>query len=509
MKLLSYVLPIPKYFLLLGFSLLSLLIGPANATDRQARLIFTAELPRILETEQGDYAQLASIVKNYRQQPIPTFFLFGGDSLGPSTLSSFDRGSHIIDILNLLEPDAMGVAKREFSFFEDELSLRSYEASFPVVASNVFDPITGGNLDGLEASVIVQQGDIRIGVLSVLAPAAVEQYPLKRVMITAPVDAVREKAAMLRQAGAELVVLLYSANFDFVDGLIQQHVIDVALRKNELFRLTKTELPITLPANINLSATGEVAVLDLQWTAGAPESLRIQPEFRKLKDQQPDPDVLKVVKSHAARLEQLLGEAIGVTTVQLDTSRRLIRSQENALANLVVDAMIWHTGAEIALVNAGNIRGEKVYPAGTTLTRRDIAMELPYRNQVVLLEITGKQLWAALENGLSEYELLRGRFAHVSGIQMQFDPTQPVGKRVISVQIHGKPLVQKQSYKLATFDYLASGGDGYKSFVDLPQLNYSNQMNKLVAEVVVDYIKLQKNIAPVAENRLVNKARSQ
>lgn len=92
---------------------------------------------------------------------------------------------------------------------------------------------------------------------------------------------------------------------------------------------------------------------------------------------------------------------------------------------------------------------------------------------------------------------------------MQFDPTQPVGKRVISVQIHGKPLVQKQSYKLATFDYLASGGDGYKSFVDLPQLNYSNQMNKLIAEVVVDYIKLQKNIAPVAENRLVNKARSQ
>ena len=99
---------------MLGCGLLSVHM-PLVAAERQARLIFTAELPRILETEQGDYAELATIVKTQRQQPIPTFFLFGGDSLGPSTLASFDRGSHIIDILNLLEPDAMGVAKRELS----------------------------------------------------------------------------------------------------------------------------------------------------------------------------------------------------------------------------------------------------------------------------------------------------------------------------------------------------------------------------------------------------------
>lgn len=507
MKLLSY-LSLPVVCMFMGLSGL-LSTGQAMAAERQARLIFTAELPRILETEQGDYAELATIVKTNRQQSIPTFFLFGGDSLGPSTLASFDRGSHIIDILNLLEPDAMGVAKREFSFFEDELSLRSYEASFPVVASNLFDPITGANLDGLESSVIVQQGDVRLGVIAVLSPTAAEQYPLKRVMITAPEDAVREQAILLRQAGAELIVLLYSANFEFVDSLIQQRVIDVALRKNELFRLTKTELPKTLPANINLSAPGEVAVVNLTWQAGAPETLKIQPDFQQLAKQTADPAVLKVVKSHAARLEQLLGETIGTTSVELDTGRRLVRSQENAMANLVVDAMIWHTGADIALVNAGNIRGEKHYPAGTVLTRRDIAMELPYRNQVILVEVTGKQLVAALENGLSELELLRGRFAHVSGLQMEFDPSLPVGKRVLSVMIKGQPLVPKQTYKLATFDYLAQGGDGYKALVDLPQLNYSNQMNKLIAEVVVDFIKQQKTIAPVVEGRLVNRARSQ
>ena len=92
---------------------------------------------------------------------------------------------------------------------------------------------------------------------------------------------------------------------------------------------------------------------------------------------------------------------------------------------------------------------------------------------------------------------------------MQFDPSQPVGKRVLSVAINGQPLELKRQYKLATFDYLAGGGDGYTALVDVPQLNYSNQMNKLIAEVVVDYIKQQKNIAPTIQQRLINRAGSQ
>ncbi len=66
-------------------------------------------------------------------------------------------GSHIIDILNSLEPDVMGVTKREFSFYEDELSLRSYEAAFPLVASNVIDNRMGRSPDGLHTSVSVEK----------------------------------------------------------------------------------------------------------------------------------------------------------------------------------------------------------------------------------------------------------------------------------------------------------------------------------------------------------------
>ncbi len=38
------------------------------------------------------------------------------------------------------------------------------------------------------------------------------------------------------------------------------------------------------------------------------------------------------------------------------------------------------TGAEIALMNGGGVRGNRLYPAETTLTRRDILTELPFGN---------------------------------------------------------------------------------------------------------------------------------
>ncbi len=490
----------------------SVLAGHGNDTNsseqRQARLVFTSEIPRIAETEHGDYAELATLLKQYRREPVPLFFLFGGDSLGPSTLSSFDRGAHIIDLLNLLEPDAMGVAKREFSFYEDELSQRSYEASFPLVASNLYDPITGANLDGLESGVLVQQGDIKIGVIAVLSPAAQEQYPLKRVMIFDAKTAVREQSILLRQAGAELIVLLYSANFDFIEPLLSQQLIDLALRKNELFRLTSNVKAPSSPRHINLMASSEVAVLDLSWQKSDPATLQVQPNIVLLKNFAPEPKVLSVVKNHSARLEQLLGEKIGLTQVALDTSRRAVRSEENAFGNLIADAVRLHAGADIAMLNSGNIRGEKQYKAGATLTRKDIAMELPYRNQVVLLQISGQQLLAALENSFSELELLRGRFAHVSGMQVRYDSRKPVGERVLEVTLQGKTLDLNKKYSLATFDYMAGGGDGYKMLTELPQQNYPNQMNKLVAEVVVDYIKQQQQVAPVIEGRLVDVGRT-
>ena len=52
-------------------------------------------------------------------------------------------------------------------------------------------------------------------------------------------------------------------------------------------------------------------------------------------------------------------------------------------------------------MNAGGIRGDRTYQPGTVLTRNDVLTELPFGNVVVLIELSGADLLAALENGVS------------------------------------------------------------------------------------------------------------
>ncbi|MEC7528327.1 MAG: bifunctional metallophosphatase/5'-nucleotidase, partial [Pseudomonadota bacterium] len=184
-----------------------------QVTTSSVTFVLTADMPNISDARTGRYANLQTLVKQQRQISETVFFIFGGGSIGPSALSSFDRGSHIIDILNSLEPDVMGVTKREFSFYEDELSLRSYEAAFPLVASNVIDNRVGRSPDGLHTSVIVEKEELTLGVISVLHERVIEEYQLSDIAITPPQKAIMEESKRLRQQGADIILLHYSYPF--------------------------------------------------------------------------------------------------------------------------------------------------------------------------------------------------------------------------------------------------------------------------------------------------------
>ena len=91
---------------------------------------------------------------------------------------------------------------------------------------------------------------------------------------------------------------------------------------------------------------------------------------------------------------------------------------------------------------------------------------LPMVDPLWKIEVTGTQVLLALENGVSQYPRLEGRFPQVSGISFTFDPSQPSGSRVSenSVVIGGERLQRNKTYTLCTKGYIAAGKDGYDVF---------------------------------------------
>ena len=136
------------------------------------------------------------------------------------------------------------------------------------------------------------------------------------------------------------------------------------------------------------------------------------------------------------------------------------------------------------------------------LTRRDILTELPFGNVTVVAEVSGKNVLAALENGLVRFETADGRFPQVSGMKMVIDLAKPEGSRVVSVAVGDKPLDPAATYKVATNDYMLHGGNGYGMLGQGKVLIGPNE-GKLMASDVIDYISAAGKVDARVDGRIV------
>lgn len=113
---------------------------------------------------------------------------------------------------------------------------------------------------------------------------------------------------------------------------------------------------------------------------------------------------------------------------------------------------------------AGTIRGDQIYPPGV-LKVKDLLNCFPFEDPCVVVALKGECILQALENGVSKYPALEGRFPQISGITMSFNPKLQPGKRCSDVRIGNEPIALDREYSLATRDYMVRGKDGFTSLM--------------------------------------------
>lgn len=471
----------------------------ASAPSADARIVYFGNLPEIAAPGPG-LPEAAGLIDTLREEGIDLQVLHGGDSLAPSTLSAFDRGAHMVALLNSFDPAAMAVAKREFAYGEDELTLRAYEATFPFVNNNLYDPATGGGLDGLVESAAFSAGGERVCVTAAVSSDLESSYLPVRVRGLDGVQATREVAGRLRAGGCERVIALFGEIDPKQRALLGPRSADVVIS-------AESERPTRIIDDdgrllVHVDANRPQAVVIELWHASPGSAVRQSARIVPLAEAPRSAAMAERIDAHRERLARILAMPVGVTRTALDTRREIVRSRETAFGNVVADALRASVDADVALINAGGIRGNRRYVAGTELTRGDVQGELPFRNRVILLEVSGAQLRAALEHGLARYRELAGAFPQVSGLQLRFDPQAPPGQRLLALRSERGPVREEALYTLATVDFLARGGDGYTALQQGRRLRSS--INALAWETVRSYISTLETIAPRVEGRVVN-----
>lgn len=185
----------------------------------------------------------------------------------------------------------------------------------------------------------------------------------------------------------------------------------------------------------------------------------------------PCPKTLRVLASTHGRIEKLVQQPILYTDVPLEGRSAVIRSQGTNLGNMLADAVKAFYDTDIALINSGGIRCDRlIQPHGNAPLRiRDLVDISPFDNPLVVKRISGRVLAVALENSVSDAHT-DGRFLQLSGLGISVNWSCRQGHRVVGLYYLPSPdaapqtLHYDQVYTVAMTNFIASGFDGYSCF---------------------------------------------
>ncbi|HYI50041.1 MAG TPA: 5'-nucleotidase C-terminal domain-containing protein, partial [Microbacterium sp.] len=191
-----------------------------------------------------------------------------------------------------------------------------------------------------------------------------------------------------------------------------------------------------------------------------------------------DPAATALIEKWSTLSDVVGGEVVGTVVEDITGDSSGDRGIETPMANLVADAILWGTsapengGAEIAFMNVGGVRGSLIFASQShteqpgEVTYAEAFAVAPFGNILVTLDLTGQQIKDVLEQ---QYIPERGRpFLHIAGSEgltytWNKDPAAQ-GNQISNLALNGVPLDPAATYRVATLNFLAEGGDQFTVF---------------------------------------------
>lgn len=409
----------------------------------------------------GGAARFLTAVKS--KADLQPLVLFSGDIFAPSIMSTFTKGEQMVPVLNMLGTHCALYGNHDFDFGLETLGDLVEKTTFPWLMSNVVDNETGRPLADGKVSHVVDWCGRRLGLIGLVEREWLDTLATinpEEVDYTDFVDAGSMLASELKRKGCEYVIALTHMRTPN-DIRLAESVpeIDLILGGHDhVYEKRKVNGTIILKSGTDFR---QFSVVTLDFRQSPVVGVEVE-AVSVTKEFQPDQELDLILEEYTDVVEGKMGEVLGEFRCDLDGRFSSVRTAETNLGNLVTDIMVAALGADCALLNSGTLRSDARHPAGKFLLR-DLLSILPMLDSLVLLDVSGKMIHQALENGVSQWPRLEGRFPQVSGIRFGFDPSQPPGSRVDPqyVKVGDEYLDLEQRYRLVTKAYLANGKDGY------------------------------------------------
>ncbi|KAF8079381.1 5'-nucleotidase protein-like protein [Lyophyllum atratum] len=447
----------------------------------------------------GGYARIKGVVDAKRPSSNNSLFLNIGDEFQGTLFYSFYGGEKIADTINQLGFDAMTLGNHEFDKGEAYLGQFLKNLTVPVVCGNIDSKektinstvkpykifpqykTAGMFFSSLESSSSCLPDialDLVIAVTTDTIPSisnpsddtvfadpiataqfwadyVYEHESVERVIAMTHIGYEVDRELAKKTKGIHMIVGGHSHTLlGDMDGAQGKYpTIETNLDGEEVFIVTAWRYGVYL-GYIDVEFDGRKV---LSYTGG--------PILLDNKTQQ-DTKLFKQIKDWRGPFDQFAAVVIGSTDVTLEQST--CQSKECTLGNVMCDAMLDaranQSTVDGCIINAGSIRS--TIDAGN-ITHGEVLSAFPFGNTLTEMKISGADLWKSLEGVLSRVSQVNKQkvtsFIQVSkGIRVTYNPSNPVGKRLINLEIGQselKTVDMSKQYNIVVTDFMAGGGD--------------------------------------------------
>lgn len=450
----------------------------------------------------GGSATLLGYINKYRlsEKNVATFF--AGDDFTGTPISPITKGRSQIELMNIINPTAVTLGNHEFDYGSAILQEHLNSATYPVLCANVWDE--NRNRYFVSPSTLVNVGGMKLGIIGLTPPEL-------------PILVVRENLPGLRMLDVDSVLTIQIAALkkERVDLIILvshmgiQHDTTVAQKFRDINVIVggHDHIPLFTPLRKNravivqagsygrwlgkLDLVVDVAGDSIYSYAGRLIETRVE-------DIQPDPVAARKVEEFEALVGAEMREVIGELKTPWRRSRGDVNTDSN-IGNWQADVMREYAQADVAFQNNGGIRAD--LPAGP-ITVGDIMRISPFGNHFVVFSVTGEMLRKMIE---FQTRVNPREFVQVSGLRYTFDSSKPAGQRLISVEVNGKKLDDKRTYRVVTNNYVFSNLEAHFG-VSANQFQ-AEKLPLLDREVFIQRIRKDKVIHSEIDGRITDIAK--
>ena len=455
----------------------------------------------------GGIDNIAAALQAWRKEDKDLLFIAAGDLVGASpAMSSLWADEPSIEALSMAGLFASSVGNHEFDQGRAELLRQQHGgcasvrpdracklspqfsgAGFTYLAANVLDSQTRQPL--LPAYKIADVKGIKVGLIgAVLKDTAsmVLQSGIAGLAFVDEADAVNKVIPEMRAKGAQVFVLMIHEGggtkepFDKPEcSELKGPIIDIARRLDPAIRLIvsghthKGFQCVVEGRTVTQAAMGGHVLSRIKMLVDP-----VNADVRKIEVHNvvvkpgmypPDQKVAAYLADARARSTDALTRPLAKVGVR-SIGRKPSPAGESALGDLIADSVLAATrgeGVQIAFMNAGGMRQDLDVGADLVATMGQAQIVLPFGNTLVAMDLTGAQIRELLDQqwvrpGAADPSVLQIS----NGFSYRWNPAAPRGQRVIpgSLMLHGVPLDEGKTYRVAGNNFLAEGGDNFPAF---------------------------------------------